>query len=155
MHCNTFNLLWPSDIIWHHPTWSYPWYEFENYQLNVTSTSPRGLWVKMFVSIFLRSLDNKKYSHGLHLILFGFGLISVNFTHILQGCFTVIEVMHTISLLSMKQLWSWWHYQMETFSTLLALCAGNSPVTSEFPSQRPVTRSLDVFFDLRLNKGFA
>ena len=41
---------------------------------------------------------------------------------------------------------------METFSALLALCAGNSPVTDEFPAQRPVTRSFDVFFDLRLNK---
>ena len=29
---------------------------------------------------------------------------------------------------------------------------GNSLVTGEFPSQRPVTRSFDVFFDLRLNK---
>ena len=33
---------------------------------------------------------------------------------------------------------------------LLALCAGNLPVTGEFPSQRPVTRSFDVFLDLRL-----
>ena len=41
---------------------------------------------------------------------------------------------------------------METFSTLLAICAGNSPVTSEFPAQRPVTRIFDVFFDLRKNK---
>ena len=40
---------------------------------------------------------------------------------------------------------------METFSALLALCVGNSPVTGEFPTQRPVTRSFDVFFDLRLN----
>ena len=31
------------------------------------------------------------------------------------------------------------------------LC-GNSPVTGEFPAQRPVTQSFDVFFDLRLNK---
>ena len=45
-----------------------------------------------------------------------------------------------------------WRRQMETFSALLALCAGNSPVTGEFSSQRPVTRSFDVFFDLRLNK---
>ena len=37
-------------------------------------------------------------------------------------------------------------------SALLALCAGNSPVTVEFPAQRPVTRSFGVFFDLRLNK---
>ena len=41
---------------------------------------------------------------------------------------------------------------METFSALLSLCAGNSPVTGEFHAQRPVTRSFDVFFDLRLNK---
>ena len=40
---------------------------------------------------------------------------------------------------------------METFSALLAICAGNSPVAGEFPAQRPVTRSFDVFFDLRLN----
>ena len=41
---------------------------------------------------------------------------------------------------------------METFSTLLALCAGNSSVTGEFPSQRPVTQSSHIFFELRLNK---
>ena len=41
---------------------------------------------------------------------------------------------------------------MDTFSALLALCARNSLVTGEFPSQRPVARSFDVFFDLRLNK---
>ena len=40
---------------------------------------------------------------------------------------------------------------METFSALLALFAGNSPVLGEFPAQRPVTRGFDVFFDLRLN----
>ena len=47
---------------------------------------------------------------------------------------------------------TWWRHQMETFSALLAICAGNSPVPGEFPAQRPVTRSFDVFFDLRLNK---
>ena len=41
---------------------------------------------------------------------------------------------------------------METFSTLLAIWAGNSPSPGEFPAQRPVTQSFDVFFDLRLNK---
>ena len=39
-----------------------------------------------------------------------------------------------------------------TFSALLALCVGNSPVTGEFPSQRPVTRSFEVFLDLDRNK---
>ena len=47
---------------------------------------------------------------------------------------------------------SWWRHQIKNFYALLALCAGNSPVTGEFPTQRPVTRSFDVFFDLRLNK---
>ena len=42
--------------------------------------------------------------------------------------------------------------KIETFSALLAICVGNSPVPGEFPTQRPVTRSFDVFFDLRLNK---
>ena len=47
---------------------------------------------------------------------------------------------------------SWWSHQMETFSALLALCAGNSPVPGEFRAQRPVTWSFDVLFDLHLNK---
>ena len=47
---------------------------------------------------------------------------------------------------------AWWRHQMETFSVLLDLYAGNSLVTGEFPSQRPVTRRFDVFFDMRLNK---
>ena len=47
---------------------------------------------------------------------------------------------------------SWWRHQVETFSALLALCEGNPSVNGEFPSQRPMTRSFDVFFDVRLNK---
>ena len=38
------------------------------------------------------------------------------------------------------------------FLRLLAICAGNSLVTDEFPVQKPVTRNFDVFFELRLNK---
>ena len=56
--------------------------------------------------------------------------------HINQRCFII----------------SLWRHQMETFSALLAICAGNSPVTGEFPPQRPLTWSCGVFFDLRLNK---
>ena len=41
---------------------------------------------------------------------------------------------------------------METFSALLAVWTGNSPVTGEFPAQRPVTQRFDVFFDLRLDQ---
>ena len=42
---------------------------------------------------------------------------------------------------------------MEIFSALLAICAGNSPVTGDFPAQRPVTRSFDVFCDLRRHRA--
>ena len=41
---------------------------------------------------------------------------------------------------------------MKTFSALLALCEGNSPVTGEFPAQRPVMWNFDVFYDLRLDE---
>ena len=47
---------------------------------------------------------------------------------------------------------TWCRHQMETFSALLAICAGHSPVTGEFSTQRPVTRSFDIFFDLRINE---
>ena len=60
-------------------------------------------------------------------------------------CFTFAIVPHCMQ-------YTWRRRQMKTFSALLALCAGNLPVTGEFPAQRPVTRSFDVFFDLRLNK---
>ena len=47
---------------------------------------------------------------------------------------------------------TWWRHHMETFSALQAICAGNSPVAGEFPTQRPVTQRFGVFFDLRVNK---
>ena len=61
---------------------------------------------------------------------------------------------HSLSQWWLSANWTltWWRHQMETFSAILAICAGNSPVPGEFPAQRPVTRSFDVFFDLRLNK---
>ena len=43
---------------------------------------------------------------------------------------------------------------METISALLAICVGNSPVSGEFRTQRPVMLNFDVFFDLRLNNGW-
>ena len=64
-----------------------------------------------------------------------------------------------------KQSWGWWFFSKRlnnwhasygrtrlrkiwiwTFSALLALRAGNSPVTGEFLSERQVTRNFDVFF---------
>ena len=50
-----------------------------------------------------------------------------------------------------------WPMKMMTSSKgnifrVTGLCVGNSPVTGEFPSRRPVTHSFDVFFDLHLYK---
>ena len=41
---------------------------------------------------------------------------------------------------------------METFPALLSLCEGDLLITGGFPSQRPVARTFQVFFDVRLNK---
>ena len=47
---------------------------------------------------------------------------------------------------------AWLRNQMETFSALLALWAGITPVTDDIPARRPITPNFDVFFDLHLNK---
>ena len=50
-----------------------------------------------------------------------------------------------------KTLLTWWRYKTETFSALLvALCAGNSPVTGEFPHKGQWR--FDTFFDLGMYK---
>ena len=82
-----------------------------------------------------------------------------NSRHFIWGFFSLKEVIQ-IETASMdnyplnKAFWliTWWRHQMETFSALLALCAGNSPVTVEFPTQRTVARIFDIFFDLCLNE---
>ena len=60
----------------------------------------------------------------------------------------VAEIVRFVCIIN---IW-WWRHQMEALPALLAICAGNSPVTGEFPAQRPVTPSFDVFFDLHPNK---
>ena len=76
----------------------------------------------------------------------------LNNMHIVYHALCFVVVGHGSFLPTFFTVILWWHHQMEMFSTLLALCAGNSLVTSEFPKQRPVMRSLDGIFDLHLNK---
>ena len=76
--------------------------------------------------------------------------------HEVKDCFASAGSIHLPEIWIIKtsrdfgahMLEPWWRHQMEVFSALLALCAGNSPV----PTQRPVTRSFDVFVELRLNQ---
>ena len=71
----------------------------------------------------------------------------------LLGRFIIFTVqMHLLFINRLPLHSSWWRHQIETFSALLAICAGNSPGTWEFHAQRPVTRSFDNFFDLFLIK---
>ena len=52
------------------------------------------------------------------------------------------------SLLNIYMSGWWWRHQMETFSALLALWAGNSPVTGEFPSQNASDMELWCFLSI-------
>ena len=81
-----------------------------------------------------------------------------NALEILQSCakssiyFNTLDELRYSFVIQMRRVITWWRHQMETFSALLAICAGSSPVPGEFPAQRPVTQSFGVFFDLCLNK---
>ena len=67
--------------------------------------------------------------------------------------FLVKDALHYVwKYLIQNITWPWWRHQMEAFFALLDLCEGNPRFTGGFPSQTPVTRSFDVFFDLCLNK---
>ena len=105
-------------------------------------------WVWKLYSPWANALINIKILEK-HLLLNGtLGLYLLN-RQLLTYCKHICRTEYVFHVSLSK---TWWRHQMETFSALLALCAGNSPVPGEFPSQRPVTRSFDVFFDLRRNK---
>ena len=76
----------------------------------------------------------------------------INCVNYFENAWSIFPDLERLLKLFFKGEHSWWRHQMETFSVLLALCAGNSPVSGEFAAQRPVTRIFDVFFDLRLIK---
>ena len=58
---------------------------------------------------------------------------------------------HITSLLCHDGVFKWKEFPRYCFRVTGHLC-GNSPVPGEFPTQRPVMRSFDVFFALRLKK---
>ena len=66
--------------------------------------------------------------------------------------FSTLQRRHMSVMVTKILAITWWRHQMETCSALRAICVGNSLVTGEFPSQRPVTWNFDAFFYLRLIK---
>ena len=74
-------------------------------------------------------------------------LSSTHFSFVYSFSFINLFIYLFIDVIVMLIGWNsapWWRHQMEPFSLLLAICAGNSPVTNEFSFKRPVTRSFDV-----------
>ena len=105
--------------------------------------------------IFMFKVSQLNWQKVLHAqIAVAITLSNINSSRSATGCLPNWYKPYSVSLKSGPEQvqYSWWRHQMETFSALLAICAGNSPVPGEFLAQRPVTRSFDVFFDLRLNK---
>ena len=75
--------------------------------------------------------------------LIRFNMTRVRFETMKTSKFYVRNHLGAASVPKTKEAKSWWHHQMETFSASLAICAGNSPVPGEFPTQRPVTRNFE------------
>ena len=90
-----------------------------------------------------------------HVRPFPIDIVLVLFVSLLEIVISDRTITHSLTAMCVKLLMAigledaWWRHQMETFSALLAICAGNSLVPGEFPTQRPVTQSSDVYFDLR------
>ena len=121
--------------------------------LRKTSTSNMShwelkiVWAPFLDSLFQLSLDYNSWSYNYLLHLYSTLILILSY------------IIFTVKIESTKSLVKWvpgvhesqCRHQVETFSALLAICAGNSPVIGEFPAQMPVAWSFDVFFDLRLN----
>ena len=105
-------------------------------------------WIKHFICCFLDdAIDNPCPSSD---SIFAF--LNFEFITGMRNRITLVWMNGCLIHAPNSKLVAWWRHQMETFSALLAICAGNSPVPGEFPTQRPVTRRFDVYFDLRPNK---
>ena len=106
--------------------------------------------------LYTTELYGMHWIHSNQQIIFNINLVTANWNN-----FTA-SFWHWVSSTGKMSFWYWngpllehcpsisRHgdgMEMETFSVLLALCERNP-----FPTQSPVTRSCDIFFDLRLNK---
>ena len=143
---------WCRSNYWYFPRKSSIFIQLKkNISRDLTNINNLGKYRESHTSIYTYiCILNANVHHGHRTIVCDF------FTLTQLGCFisVILRVFRLKSTpIFVNKPWdTQWRHQMETFSALLALCAGNSPVPGEFLSQRPVTRSFDVFFDLSLNK---
>ena len=108
-----------------------------------------------------RNLEPARYAFRIVRSLWNFTGISAVMPKRLSNFTAIRWFEHTISRLqdfarsyvkTSHRFMTWWRHQIETFFAFLFICARNSSIHGEFPIQRPVTRSFDVFFDMRSNK---
>ena len=69
------------------------------------------------------------------------GNISVFVRNVLVQ-FILVTTLPLPPLVSFATTWNTWRHQMEEFSALLVLCAGNSQITGEFPHKGQWRRTL-------------
>ena len=124
--------------------------------LHMTQQLSRNFWIFVAAWQSGNEYDVIKWKHFPHYCPFvrGTHRSPVNSPHKGQWCGALMFSFIPVSVVVVgwsRGVSTWWRHQMETFSTLLAICAGNSPVTGEFHTQRPVTWSFDFFY-LRLNR---
>ena len=160
-HTNTLNIL--QSYVWYLTTWIKTHWESENRWVTWF------IWINVFNPLmFICPMRSCPTSLSLAKETFSFWVILWHLIIIYgQGPIRPSQVKRWRRLLvqgrvkcqdgneCVLQGWSpmsWWRHQMEALSALLAICTGNSPVTGEFPAQKPVTRGFDVFLGLRLNK---
>ena len=128
----------------------YVWHSKEEFSLDV-----KLLLSSLYIAHMLPLLFLSYVSLWNSLFILSTGYYHIPLTLSLLFLFVVYQIQRSVYL-------KWLHTQRVSismvtssngniFRALLAICAGNSPVICEFPAQRPVTRSFDVFFDLRLN----
>ena len=145
--CTLSNPLWPSDAIWRHRSGS-SLAQVMACSLATTShyLNQRWLITKVFCGFYPRAISQKMLMNLIRNMCSEITLL--NFLPHPPGELTLLwwnlgreksngGLVHGANL--------WWRHQMETFSALLSVCVGNSPVAGELPTQRPVTQSFDVF----------
>ena len=110
---------------------------------------------------YMQQRSNKclYYVYIVHVYKFGdiaAGWPSCLFTLYISLCFLWIFPLPVSLLFVLKEVGTFrvalWRHQIEPFFRVTGPLCGKITGPGEFPAQRPVTRSFDVFFDLRPNK---
>ena len=128
------------DTLWHCVLWKAWWVlriilKMRNMLTLCWRTQKKNVWVIL-----------KKLDHGF--IIWNKSLKSL----IWNGLATNLKIRSKKIAWKYEELWSMMTSSNGNIFRVIGHLCGNSPVTGEFTAQRPVTRSFDVFLNLRLNK---